>query len=66
MDKTINSKAAMNICLLFWYSNVFLVTGYSFNVCTCADIDYNCDKMIVGEVSYFKLLAFYTCRVLNG
>ena len=34
-DKTINSKAAMNIHLLFWYSNVFLVSGYA-----CAEIEH--------------------------
>ena len=63
------------IFTLFGYLLVILVfeciltSGYSFNVCTHAEIEhvnYNCNKMATGKVSWSVLPAFYTCRVLNG
>ena len=40
----------MDIRLLFWYLNVFLASGYSFNICACAEI-----VLIAIIISHVKL-----------
>ena len=54
-------------CVLFWYSRVYLVYNYSFNVCTCAETKHmqlrkSHDSK---EVSCFVLLVFKACRSEN-
>ena len=40
IHSAICTRAAMNILSLFWYSNVFLASGYSFNVCTYSESEH--------------------------
>ena len=54
------TRVATNIRSLSWFLNVFLASGYSFNVCACSKIEhvkFNCNKMVVE-----KFLAPYYWR----